>query len=165
LFLLVAAVIGDSPTSLICVFRRSAAAADLKFGFWVESTMNAQLVLVLTLLLACIGLFVANKPRMDVVALLVIVVLPLSGITSVPETLAGFSDPNVILIAAMFVLGEGLVRTGIAYKLGEWLVKKAGGNETRLLTLMEKLPMLMARSPCANAKKLGGTGPSNERSR
>jgi di/tricarboxylate transporter len=36
----------------------------------------------------------------------------------------------------MFVLGEGLVRTGIAYKLGEWLVKKAGGNETRLLTLL-----------------------------
>jgi di/tricarboxylate transporter len=98
--------------------------------------MNSQLVLVLALLLACIGLFVANRPRMDVVALLVIVVLPLCGITSVSETLAGFSDPNVILIAATFVLGKGLVRTGIAYRLGEWLIKKAGGNETRLLTLL-----------------------------
>lgn len=98
--------------------------------------MNAQLLLVLALLLGCIGLFVANRPRMDVVALLAIVVLPLCGVISVSETLAGFSDPNVILIAAMFVLGEGLVRTGIAYKLGELLVKKAGGNETRLLTLL-----------------------------
>src|SRR5215469_3619908 len=98
--------------------------------------MNTQLILVLALLLVCIGLFVVNRPRMDVVALLAIVVLPLCGVISVSEALAGFSDPNVILIAALFVLGEGLVRTGVAYKIGEWLVKKAGGNETRLLTLL-----------------------------
>jgi hypothetical protein len=65
---------------------------------------------VIGLLVACIGMFVANNPRMDVVALRVIVILPLSGILKVPEALAGFSDPNVILIAAMFVIGEGLVR-------------------------------------------------------
>jgi di/tricarboxylate transporter len=76
--------------------------------------MKYELLLVIGLLLASIGMFVANKPRMDVVALLVIVVLPLFGIISVPEALAGFSDPNVLLIAALFVIGEGLVRTGIA---------------------------------------------------
>ena len=84
--------------------------------------MNSELFLVIGLLLACIGLFVANKPRMDVVALLVMVVLPLCGIVSVPEALSGFSDPNIVLIAALFVIGEGLVRTGIAYRLGEFLV-------------------------------------------
>src|SRR6516162_5654615 len=98
--------------------------------------MNSELLLVISLLLACIGLFVANKPPMDVVALLVIVILPLCGIISVPEALASFSDPNVLLIAALFVIGEGLVRTGIAYQLGEWLVKKSGGSETRLLVLL-----------------------------
>ena len=98
--------------------------------------MNTQLILVLALLLVCIGLFVVNRPRMDVVALLAIVVLPLCGVISVSEALAGFSDPNVILIAALFVLGEGLVRTGVAYKIGEWLVKNAGGSETRLLILL-----------------------------
>jgi Citrate transporter len=76
--------------------------------------MKYELLLVIGLLLASIGMFVANKPRMDVVALLVIVVLPLFGIISVPEALAGFSDPNVLLIAALFVIGEGLVRTGNA---------------------------------------------------
>jgi di/tricarboxylate transporter len=60
-------------------------------------------------------------------ALLVIVILPLSGILKVSEAIAGFSDPNVILIAAMFVIGEGLVRTGIAIRLGDWLIAKAGG--------------------------------------
>jgi di/tricarboxylate transporter len=73
---------------------------------------------------------------MDVVALLVIVILPLVGVINVSEALAGFSDPNVVLIAAMFVIGEGLVRTGIAYRLGDWLVHKAGGSETRLLALL-----------------------------
>jgi di/tricarboxylate transporter len=98
--------------------------------------MNYELLLVIGLLLASIGMFVANEPRMDVVALMVIVVLPMLGIISVPEALAGFSDPNVLLIAALFVIGEGLVRTGIANQLGEWLVTKAGGNETRLLVLL-----------------------------
>ena len=81
-------------------------------------------------------MFVAGKPRMDVVALLVIVILPLRGILKISEALAGFSDPNVILIATMFVIGEGLVRTGIAYRLGDWLFTKAGGSETRLLVLL-----------------------------
>jgi di/tricarboxylate transporter len=94
------------------------------------------LLFVIGLLVACIGMFIANKPRMDVVALLVMVILPLSGILKVSEAIAGFSDPNVILIAAMFVIGEGLVRTGIAFRLGDWLVAKASGSETRLLVLL-----------------------------
>ena len=98
--------------------------------------MKYDLLLVICLLLASVGMFVANKPRMDVVALLVIVALPLFGIISVPEALTGFSDPNVLLIAALFVIGEGIVRTGIANQLGEWLVTKAGGNETRLVVLL-----------------------------
>jgi di/tricarboxylate transporter len=98
--------------------------------------MNSELLLVIGLLIGCVGLFVVNKPRMDVVALLAIVILPLCGLTSVPEALAGFSDPNIILIAALFVIGEGLVRTGIASKLGDLLVTRAGGSENRLLILL-----------------------------
>ena len=98
--------------------------------------MKHELLLVICLLFASVGMFVANKPRMDVVALLVIVALPLFGIISVPEALTGFSDPNVLLIAALFVIGEGIVRTGIANQLGEWLVTKAGGDETRLVVLL-----------------------------
>lgn len=80
--------------------------------------------------------FVMNKPRMDFVALTVIVAFPLTGILTVNETLAGFSDSSVILIAAFFVIGEGLVRTGIAYSVGEWLIKQARNSEVRLLVLL-----------------------------
>jgi hypothetical protein len=43
-------------------------------------------------------------------ALLALTALPLAGIVTVPEALAGFSDPNVVLIALLFVVGDGLVR-------------------------------------------------------
>src|SRR5262245_56322936 len=81
-------------------------------------------------------MFAINKPRMDAVALIMLIVLPLTGVISMSEALAGFSDPNIVLIAALFVVGEGLVRTGVAQRLGDWLASKAGSSESRLLTLL-----------------------------
>jgi len=98
--------------------------------------MNPQLAFVLTLLGICMVLFVANRPRMDVVALLAMVALPLAGIVTVPEALAGFSDPNIILIGAMFVVGEGLVRTGLANQIGDVLLKHSTGSEAKLLVFL-----------------------------
>jgi len=98
--------------------------------------MSPELVWVFGLLLACIVAFIANRPRMDVVALLALVALVLTGILELKEALAGFSEPSVLLIAAFFVIGEGLVRTGIAYRVGDWLVRQAGNDETRLIVLM-----------------------------
>lgn len=98
--------------------------------------MNAETLWVLGLLALCIAAFVANRPRMDAVALLALLALVLSGILDAKEALAGFSEPSVILIAAFFVIGESLVRTGIALRVGDWLVDKAGKSETRVLVLL-----------------------------
>lgn len=98
--------------------------------------MNLPLLWVLTLLLIAVILFVRNRPRMDVVALIMLVALPLTGVLSMQEALAGFSDPSVIVIAALFVVGEGLVRTGIANQMGEGLIKHSGNSEIRLITLL-----------------------------
>ncbi len=77
------------------------------------------------------------------VGLLALVALPLSGVISVHEAFTGFSDPNIILIAALFVIGDGLVRTGIAKKLGDWLVLRAGNHETRLIALLMLIVALL----------------------
>lgn len=98
--------------------------------------MNSELIWVLSMLVGAIFLFITNKVRMDVVALLIIILFVVSGTLTLPQALAGFSDPNVILIAALFVVGEGLVRTGIAYQVGDALVKVAGSSETRMLVLL-----------------------------
>ncbi|QEG35430.1 SLC13 family permease [Bythopirellula goksoeyrii] len=98
--------------------------------------MSSELAVVLALLVAAIAMFAINKPRMDVVALIMLTALPLTGVIDVSESLAGFSDPNIVLIAALFVIGDGLVRTGVARSLGDWLTVKAGSNETKLLALL-----------------------------
>ena len=98
--------------------------------------MNTDLAVVLTLLAAAIAMFALNRPRMDAVALLMLTVMPLTGVISMGEALAGFSDSSVVLLGALFVIGEGLVRTGVAQRLGDWLLRKAGSSETRLLVLL-----------------------------
>ena len=98
--------------------------------------MNGELLWVLTLLLIAVVLFTTNKIRMDVVALLVIVAFVLSDTLTLQQATAGFADPNVLLIAALFVIGDGLVRTGIAYQMGEWLVRVAGSSESKMLVFL-----------------------------
>jgi len=98
--------------------------------------MTTDLGMVLALLAAAIVMFAIGRPRMDVVALLALVALPLTGVLTLPETLAGFADPNVILVAALFVVGEGLSRTGVTYRLGDWLASHAGDSGARLVILL-----------------------------
>ena len=98
--------------------------------------MPLELGLVLLVLFLAIVMFTFDKPRMDFVALLVICTLPLTGVIEIKEALIGFGDPNVILIAAMFVIGEGLVRTGVARQIGDWLVATAGSSSNRLIVLL-----------------------------
>ncbi len=108
-------------------------AADLPLP---DGATNWPLIWVLLLLISAIVMFVSNKPGMDVVALLMITALPFTGVLTMQETLAGFSDPNIVLIAFLFVLGDGLVRTGIARRLGDWINRKAAGKEIKLLLLL-----------------------------
>lgn len=98
--------------------------------------MTRDLAVVLGLLAVTIVLFARDRPRMDAVALIVMTVLPFTGVITMTEALAGFADPNVVLIAALFVLGDGLVRTGVARRVGDWVAVKAGASETRLIPLL-----------------------------
>lgn len=98
--------------------------------------MSAELLTVLALLALAVCCFILNKPRSDIIALTLLILFPLTGVLTLPQTFVGFSDPAVILIAALFVIGDALVKTGIVYRLGDWLVKTSGSSETRLLILL-----------------------------
>ena len=99
-------------------------------------TGMTDLAVVLALLAAAILMFAANRPRMDAVALLMLTLLPFTGVVSMGEALAGFADANVVLLATLFVIGDGLVRTGVAQRIGDRLMKGAGSSDTRLLVLL-----------------------------
>ena len=97
--------------------------------------MTNEAGFVFTLIGVAAVLMASNRVRFDVVALLVVLALMLSGILSVSESIAGFGSSVVILVAGMLVIGEMLARTGVAATVGGWILKKGGSNETRLLIL------------------------------
>ncbi len=99
--------------------------------------MTSELALVLGLLAVAIALFSIGRPRTDVVALLMVAALPFTGVIDIGEAIAGFADPSIVLIALLFVIGEGLVRTGLAQRISAFILRVARGDETVLLvTLM-----------------------------
>jgi di/tricarboxylate transporter len=98
--------------------------------------MTHQMLTVVAVLAVAIGLFVWGRPRPDIVGLLVVVALMSSGVLTPKEALAGFGSPVVILIAAIFIVSEGLVNTGVAQRLGDAVVRAGRGNETRLVALI-----------------------------
>ena len=61
--------------------------------------MTGDILLVLGLLLATIRLFASDRLRMDIVAILVLLALMMSGLLAPKEALAGFGDPLVVLLA------------------------------------------------------------------
>lgn len=77
-------------------------------------------------------LFAIGKVRSDLVALGGLVLLLIFGILTPEEALAGFSNPVVIMMVGLFVVGGAVLQTGLAQKLGSSIVRFAGTNETRL---------------------------------
>jgi di/tricarboxylate transporter len=98
--------------------------------------MTDQMLIVFGILAGAVGLFAWGRPRVDIVAILVVLALMLSRVLTPQESLAGFGDPVVILIAAIFIVGEAMVNTGVAHRLGEAVLKAGAGNETRLIVLI-----------------------------
>lgn len=98
--------------------------------------MTAHMLIVFGVLAGAVALFASGRVRPDVVAILVVLALNLSGVLTIQESLAGFGQPVVVLIAAVSVVGEGLIATGVAYRLGEAVMKAGGSNEGRLMALV-----------------------------
>ncbi|GAB1858495.1 SLC13 family permease [Flavobacteriaceae bacterium MHTCC 0001] len=91
---------------------------------------------MLAILTITIVLFIWGKFTPDIVALLSMVSLFLTGILDTKETLSGFSNPTVIMIAALFIIGEGLSQTGWTALAGKKFVEWAGKSIPKLLVIV-----------------------------
>lgn len=92
-----------------------------------------DILLVLTILVLAILLFATGWIRMDLVSLMVLLALGLTGLVSPHEAFSGFSNPAVITVAAMFVISAAIANTGATTKLGEQIMRLAGSSEPRLV--------------------------------
>lgn len=95
-----------------------------------------MIYLTFAILAITIILFISGRLRSDLVALMSVLALFLFGIITTQQALSGFGDSTVIMIAALFVVGEGLSRTGVTAWLGEKILEFAGSNKIRLLVVM-----------------------------
>jgi len=92
--------------------------------------------MVFGILLVVIFILVTEVMPLEVLALLVLGVLAVTGLVSPVEALAGFSNPAVVTIWAVFILSGGLTRTGIANILGRNLLRVAGSGDARMILLI-----------------------------
>jgi di/tricarboxylate transporter len=92
-----------------------------------------EITLTLLILLVAVILFATEWIRMDLVSLMVLLAVALTGLVTPEEAFSGFSNPAVITVAAMFVLGAGISYTGAISTLGEHLIRMTGHNQTLMI--------------------------------
>jgi di/tricarboxylate transporter len=94
-------------------------------------------------LAAVVALFIWNHLPVELVAVAAALALFATGVLELDETLAGFGDPMVIFIAALFVVSEGLDATGVTTWAGAWLIALAGPGGRRLLVAVMAMCALL----------------------
>ncbi len=115
--------------------------------------MTFEMGLVFVILISALILFMTEKLSADLVAVLVLITLGLTGLVEVGDLFSGFANTAVITVGAVFIIGEGLYQTGVADFFGEKILKMAGASEIRLITLM----MLVSGSLSAFMNNVGAT--------
>lgn len=103
-----------------------------------------QLVFMAIMLVAIV-LFITEILRVDVVAVLIILALSISGLIEVNEAFSGFSSEPAIIVAAVFILSAGLSYTGVTDVIGEWVTRLSGKGETQaIFVIMISVAMMSA---------------------
>ena len=99
-------------------------------------TLTADMMLVLVILTATIGLFVSELVRVDIAAILVMVVIGLTGLVPATELFNGFASNAVLSIIAVMILGAGLDRTGVMTVVSAFILKLGGKTVARIVPLI-----------------------------
>ncbi len=113
--------------------------------------MTPVIALTLTIIVAAVVLFATEKLRVDVIAMLVLLTLALTGLVTVDEAFAGFASPAVVTVWAIYIVSGGLFRTGVTDYLGKQIARVAGNRESRLVTVI----MLMCGGMSAFMNNIG----------
>jgi di/tricarboxylate transporter len=106
--------------------------------------MTVDMLIVFGLLAIIIILFVSDRLRLDLIAIMGLLALMLLDILTPQEALAGFADPVVLIIAGLFVVGGALVQTGVADRMGTWLGRVAGTREVSLIVIIMAVAALLS---------------------
>jgi di/tricarboxylate transporter len=106
--------------------------------------LSWQIWFVYAVVVFAVVLFFSGRLRLDMTAALVMILLAVSGVLTPAEAVSGFGNPLVLLIAGLFVVSEGLSRTGVAAAIGLRIAAVGGTSEVRLLLLLMPIVALLS---------------------
>lgn len=98
--------------------------------------MTLDQILFLLVLAGAFYLFVSERLRVDVTAMLTLVALVLTGVLDTHEALSGFASEPAIIVASVFVISGALAATGITERIGRWIGHAAGRSEARAIAVV-----------------------------
>lgn len=98
--------------------------------------MNFEVFVVGGILAVAVVLFVTERIRVDLVALMVMLGLVVTGILEGEQAIMGFANEAVITIASVLVLSGALMRTGVAHFIGQRVLAASGDGVGRLVAVM-----------------------------
>ena len=93
--------------------------------------MTSDSILVLLILAGAVVLFVSEKLRVDLVALMVLITLSFTGLVTLDEAFSGFASPAVITVWSVYIISGALFVSGVADRLANFMLRVAGNYADR----------------------------------
>jgi len=115
--------------------------------------MTLPITFTLFIIAVAVVLFATEKLRVDVIALLVLLTLALTGLVTPEQAFSGFSSPAVITVWAVYIVSGALFKTGVTDIIGERISRLAGNSEPRLIAII----MLTCGTMSAFMNNIGAT--------
>jgi di/tricarboxylate transporter len=109
-----------------------------------DMPVTTDMLIVFGALALVIVLFVFEWVRVDVVGLLMMTMLPLTGVISAREAIGGLGSNAVVSIIAVIIIGAGLDRSGIMNVLSRYIILLAGKRMARIMTLLSATVALIS---------------------
>ncbi|HDQ41351.1 MAG TPA: SLC13 family permease [Desulfonatronum sp.] len=100
------------------------------------NALTTEMILVLAMIGLAVFLFIVEWIRVDMVAILMTVTLPILGLVTPKEAFSGFSSNAVISIIAVIIIGAGLDKTGLINRMVKPVVALAGSSASRVIVAM-----------------------------
>lgn len=106
--------------------------------------MDAEIIIVLSILVIVAVLLIVDKLRIDVVAILCMLALAWTGVLEPLEALSGFSSNAVITMIAVMIMGRGIARTGLMEGFSRLVLKYTGNSQRRIVAVVSAATGLLS---------------------
>ncbi len=112
--------------------------------FMSDLSFTLQQGMFLVILAGALFAFVTEKQRVDVIAMVTLLALVVTGLLDARQALSGFASEPAIIVATVFIISGALAATGVTEQIGQWIGRAGGKSEARAISVV--MPTVAALS-------------------